>query len=338
MKTINELEAKLAEPSEALVEDISKLDGDIMILGIGGKMGPSLAKRAKNAIDLAGVKKRVVGVSRFSSGELQSELESHGIETISADLLNDEQLQSLPNVKNVIYMAGKKFGTSGNEYMTWTMNAYLPGRVAEKYKNSRIVVFSSGNVYPLTPVSLGGASEEHPVGPVGDYAQSCLGREQVFEYYSRTYSIPMVQFRLNYAIDLRYGVLLEVARSVKNKKPIDLRMGHVNVIWQGDANELAIRSLTVCDSPPLTLNVTGPETVSIRWLAERIGEQLGIRPVFENEENHTALLSNASRAHQLFGYPQVSLRQMIEWVVEWVKEGGMTFDKPTHFQERQGVF
>lgn len=338
MKTITELDKTLSEPSQSLMEDVRKLDGDIMILGVAGKMGPSLAKLAKNAIDQAGMDKKVIGVSRFSSGEVQKDLKEYGIETIAADLLDEQQLKDLPSVKNIIYMVGNKFGTEGSEYFTWAMNAYLPGRVAERFRNSNIVSFSSGNVYPLTPIALNGVSEEHTPDPIGEYAQSCLGRERVFEYFSRKYNMPLVQFRLNYAIDLRYGVLLEVAKSVFEKKPIDLQMGSVNVIWQGDANEMAIRSLTICDTPPRILNVTGPETVSIRWLAEQFGELMGVKPVLINEERDTALLSNASQSHQLFGYPKVSLRQMMEWTAVWVQEGGLTINKPTHFQERQGVF
>lgn len=338
MKTVSELEQCLSEPSAALAADLAQLDGDILILGVGGKMGPSLAKLAKRGAEAAGVKKKIIGVSRFSSGTLQKELEEFGIETISADLLSDQALRALPDVPNVIYMAGHKFGTTGREYFTWAMNAYLPGRVAEKYRNSRIVSFSSGNIYPLTPISLGGASEEHPAGPIGEYAQSCLGRERVFEYFSRENGTPVVNFRLNYAIDLRYGILLEVASAVNEGRPIDLGMGQVNVIWQGDANEMAIRSLLISDSPAVTLNVTGPETVSIRWLAERFGDGLGKQPIFTGEERDTALLSNASKSHQLFGYPRVSLREMIDWTLQWVARGGETLGKPTHFQERTGAF
>jgi len=338
MENLDRIRNYLVEPSDALVEKFKDLDGDILILGIGGKMGPDMAKMAKNAIDRAGIKKKVIGVSRFSSGNLRQELEDYGIETIACDLLEEKELNSLPDVKNIIYMAGKKFGTVGSEYLTWAMNAYLPGRVAEKFKNSRIVVFSTGNVYPLTPVKKGGASEEDPTGPVGEYAQSCLGRERVFEYFSRKYKIPMTFFRLNYANDLRYGVLYEIAKAVMEERPIDLSMGHVNIIWQGDANEYALQSLSVAECPPCILNVTGPETVSIRWLAERLGEGFGKKPVFINQEEDTALLSNASKSHKLFGYPKVPLRQMIEWQIEWLKAGGEVIDKPTHFQERRGEF
>lgn len=338
MKTILELEQRLSEPSGRLVRDLARLDGDVLILGVGGKMGPSLAKLLARGLAAAGKNAKVTGVSRFASGTLREELEAAGIRTISADLLNETALSLLPEVPNVIYMAGHKFGTTGREHYTWAMNAYLPGRVAEKFKASRIVAFSSGNIYPLTAVTKGGASEETAPAPIGEYAQSCLGRERVFEYFSRKNGTPLVNFRLNYAIDLRYGILLEVAKAVKEQEPIDLNMGMVNVIWQGDANEMAIRSLLYCDSPPKTINVTGPETVSIRWLAERFGEAFGIRPVYTGEEQATALLSNASASHALLGYPRVSLRQMMRWTADWIEAGGETLGKPTHFQERGGVF
>lgn len=338
MNTIEELELKMCEPSKELIGDLAKLDGDILILGVGGKMGPTLAKLAKNAINAENLNKRVIAVSRFSNETLKDELETYGIEAISADLLNDQHLKGLPDVKNVMYMAGNKFGTAGNEHFTWAMNAYLPGRVADKYKNSRIVSFSTGNVYPFSPVGLGGTSEESPTGPIGEYAQSCLGRERVFTYFSKKNKTPLLHFRLNYAIDLRYGVLLEIAKSVKEGKPVNVNMGHANVIWQGDANEMALRSFLHCDSPPTTLNVTGPETLSIRWAATRFSELFGVEPIFEGTEGDTALLSNASKSHQLFGYPKVTIRDMIEWTANWVINDGETLDKPTHFQEREGKF
>jgi nucleoside-diphosphate-sugar epimerase len=338
MKTVAELEAKLAEPSDHLLRDLEKIDGDILVLGVGGKMGPSLAKLAKNGIRKAGLNKRVIGVSRFSNEEARRDLEQAGIETISCDLLNDAELQRLPDIRNVIYMAGNKFGTTGNEHFTWAMNAYLPGRVAEKYRESRIVVFSSGNVYPFSPVGLGGVDESVLPEPIGEYAQSTLGRERIFEHFSHKYGTPMVMFRLNYAIDMRYGVLLEIAKAVYEQRPIDLTMGHANVIWQGDANEMAIRCLTVCTSPPQIINVTGPETMSVRWAAGEFAKKFGKEAIFEGTESETALLSNASKSHQLFGYPRVSLRQMIDWVAGWVQSGGTTWNKPTHFQERKGKF
>jgi nucleoside-diphosphate-sugar epimerase len=338
MRTLEQLEETMAKPSSRLIADMKKLDGDLMLLGVGGKMGPSLAKLAMNAIREAGLNKKVYGVSRFSEPGLKEELEAYGLQTIACDLLDDASLQRLPDVKNVIYMAGTKFGTTGKEHFTWAMNSYLPGRVAEKYRNSRIVVFSTGNVYPLTPVALGGASEDMAPAPVGEYGQSCLGRERVFEHFSHRYQTPMLIYRLNYAIDMRYGVLLEIAKSVKEGQPIDLSMGHFNCIWQGDANEIALRSLLHCESPVNKLNVTGPETVSVRYAAAEFGKRLGIEPQFTGKESETALLSNASKCMQLFGYPSVSLLQMIDWIAEWLTHGGVTINKPTHFQEREGKF
>jgi hypothetical protein len=309
-----------------------------MILGVGGKMGPSLARLAKQAIDKAGVKKKVIGVARFSEKGLEEELNNNGIKAIRADLLVDNELQALPSVKNILYLAGTKFGTTGKESFTWAMNAYLPGRVAQHFKDSRIVVFSTGNVYPLTPVRLGGADENVPPQPIGEYAQSCLGRERLFQYYSAKNNTPILIYRLNYANDVSYGVLLEIAKSVKEKRAIDLNMGHVNVIWQGDANEIALRSLHHCAVPAKILNVAGPETVSVRWLANEFGKLFGETPKFVNEEMDTALLSNAAESFRLFGYPKVALKKMIELIVDWLKEGGKTINKPTHFQERAGQF
>lgn len=338
MSELELLEQELLKPSEALIADMKALRGDIILLGVAGKMGPSMARLARQATDLAGVKRRIIGVSRFSDAAMQAELESHGIETIAADLLNEEHLASLPDAPNILYLAGNKFGTTGKESFTWAMNAYLPGRVAERYKNSRIVAFSTGNVYPFSPVTDGGVSEDQATGPVGEYGQSCLGRERVFQYFSGKYNIPTLIYRLNYAIDLRYGVLLEVAKAVAEERPIDLTTGFVNVIWQGDANEIAIRALHHCDVPARILNVTGPETLSIRWLAEQFGMLMGKTPQFVNEPQPTALLSNASLAHQLFGYPRVTIRQMIGLTASWVQQGGKTLNKPTHFQERAGKF
>ncbi|MDM5201251.1 NAD-dependent epimerase/dehydratase family protein [Fictibacillus enclensis] len=338
MNTMQELEEVMTKPSERLIEDIRQLNGDIMILGIGGKMGPSMAKLAKRAIDAGNLSKRVIGVSRFSSGTLRTELEEAGIETISADLLREEDLQRLPEAENMIYMAGHKFGTTGNEQYTWAMNTYLPGRVAERFPNARHVVFSTGNVYPLVPLAQGGCDETHPVHPVGEYAQSCLGRERIYSYFSRKNGTPVTLFRLNYAIDMKYGVLLEIAKQVYQEKPVDVRMGHVNVIWQGDANEYALRSLLLSESPPAVLNITGPETVSIRWLAQQFAARFNKPVTFVGEEQPTALLNNSSKAHHLFGYPSVSLNTMIGWTADWIKGDGQTIDKPTHFQERQGAF
>ncbi|WP_282162461.1 NAD-dependent epimerase/dehydratase family protein [Ulvibacterium marinum] len=336
--TIAELEEKLSRPSKRLISDMAKIEGDIMILGLGGKMGPTLAKLAKRAVDAAGLHRRIIGASRFSNKGLHQELTDFGIECIPVDLLDDEALMKLPDAKNVIYMAGNKFGTSGNEHFTWAMNAYLPGRVSEKYKNSNIVVFSTGNVYPFVPTDSEGATEKIKPSPVGEYAQSCLGRERVFEHFSIKNGTKMLIYRLNYALDLRYGVLLEVAKAVANQNPIDLSMGFVNVIWQGDANEYAIRSLLHCESPAKKLNVTGPEIIAVQWLAEEFGKLLGKTPIFENRPSETALLNNSVQAYKLFGDPSVSLAEMIRWTAHWVKTGGEQLGKPTHFQERKGNF
>jgi nucleoside-diphosphate-sugar epimerase len=338
MSELEALERDLLRPSDALIADLYDLEGDIILLGVGGKMGPSMARLAKQAVDQAGLNKRIIGVSRFSDPQTQAELEADGIETYAADLLNEEHLAALPDAANVLYLAGNKFGTTGKEAFTWAMNAYLPGRVAERYKNSRMVAFSTGNVYPFAPVTSGGLSEDHPTGPVGEYGQSCLGRERVFQYFSDKYQIPTLLYRLNYAIDFRYGILLEVAKAVNEGRAIDLTTGNVNVIWQGDANEIAIRALKHCSVPAKILNVTGPETVSIKWLAGQFGVLLNKEPTFVNEVQPTALLSNASEAHRLFGYPRVTLRQMIAVTVTWLQGGGKTHNKPTHFQEREGKF
>jgi nucleoside-diphosphate-sugar epimerase len=328
----------LLKPSNELVNDMATLGGDIILLGVGGKMGPSLARLARRASEIAGVKKKIIGVARFSEPALQRELENDGIETIKADLLNDDDLQALPDVQNVLYMAGQKFGTTGNEAFTWAMNTYLPGRVADKYKHARVVVFSTGNVYPLMSVTSGGATENQTPEPVGEYAQSCLGRERMFQYFSALHNTPLLIYRLNYANDVTYGVLLEIGKAVKEKRPIDLRMGYVNVIWQNDANEIAIRSLHHCSCPARIINVTGTEILSVRKLAEAFGEIFRQNPIFINEEQDTALLSNASESVKIFGYPRVSINQMIGLIADWIDAGGRTLNKPTHYQEREGKF
>lgn len=331
-------EKRLLAPSVALIEDLKQIDGDILLLGVGGKMGPSMAKLAVEAIQTAGISKKVIGASRFSENGLKQELEANGVETIAVDLLDDKALQELPEVENVIYLAGQKFGTSGKEAFTWAMNSYLPGRVAEKFKHSRIVAFSTGNVYPFAPLHKGGLDESVTPEPVGEYGQSCLGRERIFQYFSEKNNTPTLIYRLNYAVDFRYGVVMEIAKSVWEGKTIDLSSGNVNVIWQGDANEIAIRSLRHCSSPARILNVTGPELLSVQWIAEQFGKQFDKHPVFVGEPEPTALLNNASACHQLFGYPRTTIRDIIEITAEWMKQGGDTFGKATHFQERKGQF
>lgn len=325
-------------PSQRLIDDIQRIEGDILILGAGGKMGPSMARLAVEAVRRSGTDKRVIAVSRFSDEKLVKDLQAAGVEIIKADLLNESELQGLPDVPNVIYLAGYKFGTTGNEPYTWIMNTYLPAKVAEKYSNSRIVVFSSGNIYPLSPVTNGGSSEDTTTSPVGEYAQSCLGRERMFQYFSQKNHTPMLLYRLNYANDVSYGILLEIARSVFEEKEIDLCMGNVNVIWQGDANEIALRSLLHCSSPARILNVTGPETVSVRWVALEFAKMFGKKISFTSTEEQNALLSNAAECFRLFGYPSVTLKQMMELIGRWVMEGGKTLNKPTHFQEREGKY
>lgn len=328
IRTEAELEQILSEPNK-----LDRVAGDLLILGAAGKMGPTLALRAKRAGT-----NRVIAASRFSSPEVRRRLEEGGIETISVDLLNAQDLSSLPDVANVIYMAAKKFGSTGAEHETWAMNTFLPGLVAERFKDSRIVAFSSGNVYPILPITTGGASEATPPLPVGEYAQSALGRERMFTFFSHKYGTPVTLLRLNYACELRYGVLYDIGTKVFERQPVDLRMGMVNVVWQGDANSWTLRSLAVAQSPPLVLNITGPETLSVRWIAEQFGKRFGVHPEFSGSETDSALLNNASEAFRLFGYPTVTPLQMIDWIATWIGMGGVALGKPTHFETRDGRF
>lgn len=328
----------LLQPSPQLISDIANLKGDIIVLGAGGKMGPALCLLAMSAINIAGANKKVVAISRFREKDVQESLNEAGVHTINADLLNDNDLQSLPGADNIIYMAGMKFGSSANASLTWAMNTYLAGRVAEKYKSSNIVAFSTGNVYPMMDIKSGGATEDMGPEPIGEYAQSCLGRERMFEHFSITNKTPVLIYRLNYANDVSYGVLLEIAKSVKEGKPIDLAMGYFNAIWQADANEIALRALHHCSSPAKLLNVTGPETISLKWCAGEFGKLFNKEPKFENIEQPTALLNNASESFRLFGKPRTTLATMIPLIAEWLMQGGKTINKPTHFQERKGKF
>ncbi len=333
------LDALLSEPPQECVEAVAALDGDIMILGAGGKMGPTVARMARRAVDEAGVHKRVIAVSRFGEGDAAARLRADRVETVACDLLDHEALAELPNAANIVFLAGRKFGSSGAEWLTWAMNTYLPGVVMERFPESRFVVLSTGNVYPMLPVTHGGATEETPVAPVGEYAESCLGRERIMEHFSRERGTPVTMVRLNYAIELRYGILLDVAQKVQAGTPVDLAMGNVNGVWQGDAAAYFLRAFSLCDSPPDVLNVTGPEIISVRWLAHRFAELLGTPPPnFVGVEAETALLNNAGRCHGLFGYPRVSLDQMVEWVAGWLQHGGRLLDKPTHFEARDGRF
>jgi nucleoside-diphosphate-sugar epimerase len=333
-----QLDELLSEPTQADARAMAEMDGDLVILGVAGKMGPSLARRARRACELAGVSKRITGVARFSERGARESLATSGIETITADLLAPHSLESLPDAPNILFMAARKFGSTGAEHLTWAMNTLLPGLVAERYASSRIVAFSTGNVYPLVQVKEGGATEDLPPAPVGEYAQSALGRERIFEFFSRRNQTCIMLLRLNYAIDLRYGVLLDIGQKVFERRPVDVTMGYVNVIWQGDANSVALRSFGLCQSPPAVLNVTGPQIVSVREIAGKFGERLGVEPVYQGTEADTALLSNAAQCHKLFGCPSVNVEQMIEWVADWIRLGGPTLVKPTHFEKRDGRF
>ena len=338
IRTVAELEERLSRPTTADASAIEELDGDLLILGAGGKMGPSLAALARRAADQAKIKKRIIAVSRFADDSQRALLSSQNIDTIACDLLEPGTLAKLPDIKNVIFMAARKFGTTGSAHLTWAMNTYLPGLVAERYRDSRIVTFSTGNVYPLQPVRQGGAAESTPVDPQGEYAQSALGRERMFEYGSHRWGTPVAILRLNYAVELRYGVLADIGQAVFEGRPMDLRMGFVNVIWQGDANSVCLRALAHCQSPPLILNVTGPETLSVRQVAEEFGRHFSIEPIFEFEESPTALLSNAAKSHALFGCPEVKPSEVVEWIADWIRNDGAMLNKPTHFATRDGKF
>lgn len=333
-----ELDDVLSAPNDADRAAMRAIDGRLLILGAGGKMGPSLAWRARRAADEEGIAKSIVAVSRFSDRAAETQLQKAGIETIGADLLDFGQLARLPDAENVIFMAGRKFGSAGAAHLTWAANAYLPARVAERYPQARIVAFSSGNVYPFVPVATGGATEETAPEPVGEYAQSVLARERMFEFFSARHGTRVCLLRLNYAVELRYGVLRDIGIRVFEGRPVNVSMGHVNAIWQGDANSVCLRSFALCESPLAVLNVTGPETLSVRDIARRFGQLFGREPVFEGREADTALLNNAARCHRLFGAPAVSADTAIEWTAEWIRTGGAAWEKPTHFATRDGRF
>jgi nucleoside-diphosphate-sugar epimerase len=333
--SIEALEDFMTVPSEALVADLARTPGDIMVLGVGGKMGPTLARMAKRAAP----DKKVIGVARFSEKGVREELARVGVDTISADLLDRAALEKLPKAANIVFMAGRKFGAAGNVPLTWAMNVHVPSMVAEVFKASRIVAFSTGCVYPFVPVESGGATEDvPPIPPPGDYATSCVGRERMFEYFSAQHGTPGRLFRLNYAIDMRYGVLHDIGRKVRDGETIDLTMGHANVIWQGDANSVALRCLAHATTPTTPINVTGPETFEVAAVAAEYGRLLVKTPKFTGNPAPTGWINNAALMVKEFGAPSVSLQQMIVWTADWLARDMTTLNKPTHYEVRDGTY
>ena len=338
-ETEEELEERLSRPDDGTIADLRALEGEFLVLGAGGKMGFSVSHLLRRALDEGGRNgTKVTAVSRFGGG-VPEEFERARVETISADLLDDAALSALPDAPNVLYLAGMKFGSSGDPSGTWALNTLLPGLVARRFRGARIVALSTGNVYGLSSIKKGGAVETDPPAPEGEYAQSCLGRERMFGHAAAEYGTKVALIRLNYANDLRYGVIVDVAQKVLDGTPVDVSMGWVNVIWQGDANRAIVRSFAHAAAPPFVLNVSGPETVSVRWLAGRLAELLD-RPVppIVGAETETAILSNCSKQHGLYGYPSVTLDALIRWTAEWLQRGGRTLGKPTKFQARDGKF
>ena len=337
-QTEEALEEALSRPTPELIEMMKTVEGDFIFLGVSGKMGISMAGMAKRACEVAGVEKRILGVSRFSDTANKDFLESQGIETMAGDLLDQDFLRQLPDFSNVVYLAGTKFGTQGNEAYTWAMNAYLPGLIAERFKRSRIVALSTGCVYPLVEVSSGGSVETDDLAPVGEYAQSCLGRERMFQFGSTENGTAVALIRLNYSVEMRYGVLVDVATKVFNEQPVDVSMGYANVIWQTEANDAILRSFELCSVPAKPINITGVDTLSIRELAMQFGALFGKEPQITGEEGRTALLSNASWMFENLGRPKVSLDQLIRWTAKWITSGNPLLGKPTHFEVKDGKY
>ncbi len=335
--TISDIEALddlLCRPSQALVDDLRKVDGDIMILGVAGKMGPTLAGLAKAALP----DRRIIGVARFSDASVKRWLQTRGIETINCDLLDEAAVKALPRTPNIVFMAGRKFGAEGDLSLTWAMNAHVPALVAQAFAGSRIVAFSTGCVYPFVPVNGKGAGEALPPDPPGEYAQSCVGRERMFEYFSRKFATPGRLFRLNYAIDMRYGVLHDIATKIFQDKPIDVSLGHVNFIWQGDASAQALRCLAHCETPTSPINVSGREILSVRDLAAKLGARLGREPIIAGAEEPTAWLTDTSQAVKLFGLPIVDTARLIAWTADWVARSMPSLGKPTKYEVRDGRY
>lgn len=334
LQDVTQLDELLSQPSQALIDDLAAVPGAILVLGVSGKVGPTVAHMAKRADPT----RRVIGVARFSQAGIRRRLEAGGVECVQADLLSRAALAALPDAPNIIFMAGRKFGSTGGEALTWAMNAHIPSLVAERFPRSRMVVFSTACVYPFVEATGPGAAEEHtPLDPVGEYANSCVARERLFEYFSQRLGTPGCLLRLSYAIDLRYGVLHDVAEKIVARQPVDLRMGYANVIWQGDASERALRALRQCRSPCVPLNLSGPK-VAIREIAEGLGRRLGMDPVFTGTEAETALLVDCSKADDLFGPPTVGLELMLDWTADWIRRGGASLGKPTHYESRDGRY
>ena len=324
----------MSTPSAGLLRDLAAVPGDIMVLGVGGKMGPTLARMARRAAST----KRVIGVARFTEPGLRERLEGQGVECIAADLLSREALAALPDVPNIVFMAGRKFGSQGSEWLTWAINAHVPALVAERFRGSRLVVFSTACVYPFVNVTGRGAREDTaPTPPSGEYANSCVARERMFEHFSHRHGTPGRLIRLSYAIDMRYGVLHDLANRIVAREPIDLSMGHANIIWQGDANEWALRALNTCTTPTSALNVSGP-VVDLRAAAAGLGMRLGIAPVFTGREAATAWLIDSGRAEALFGPPGVNLDTLLDWTADWTSRGLGSLGKPTHYEARDGRY
>src|SRR6201995_6052968 len=328
------LDELLCRPTQALIDDLRKVDGAIMILGVAGKMGPTLAGLAKAAAP----DRRIIGVARFSEPGIKDWLQARGIETINCDLLDEAAIKALPKAPNIVFMAGRKFGAEGDLSLTWAMNSHVPALVAQAFPSSRIVAFSTGCVYPFVPVDGKGSTEEMAPNPPGEYAQSCVGRERMFEYFSRKFATPGRLFRLNYAIDMRYGVLHDIATKVANGTPIDVSLGHVNFIWQGDAAVHALRCLAHCEVPTSPINVSGHEILRVRDLAAKLGALLGREPVIAGKEEPTAWLTNTSQAVKLFGLPIVDTEQLIKWTADWVSRSMPSLGKPTKYEVRDGRY
>lgn len=333
-----ELRDVLSRPYAEDVELAERLRGDVVVLGAGGKMGPTLVQRLMRSLNKAGNDLDVFAVSRYSDDASRREIEETGARVVAADLMDERDVRALPDCPNVLYLVGMKFGASGRKALTWAVNTYLPGRVAERYQDARIVALSTGNVYPQMPIDSNGASEDEDPDPIGEYAQSCLGRERVLQHFSLRNGTRICLIRLNYAVEARYGVLLDIATHVFKGEPVPLEMGFVNVIWQGDANSYTLRALDHCNSPAEILNVTGSDVLSVRALADRFGERFGRRPIFSGDEKATALLSDAAKCHALLGPPRVPIDEIINLVAGWTESGAPTHGKPTRFEVRDGRF